>query len=369
MLREYWYCLSFHRLCYSIPGSASLFFLDSESISRTFPAGRYGPLPIPPRCDTIDPRRGLEVALLYPDQPSASEPVPAAEPAPGQKRKPTIPELQAARASGRRLTMVTAYDFAFARLVDQSPIDMILVGDSAAMTVLGHESTPPVTMVEMLTLAKAVSRGAPHTFLVGDMPFMSYEATPAQAVRNAGRYLQEAAMDAVKLEGGRRIARTVAALAAAGIPVMGHVGLTPQSAAQLGGYRVQGRDQAAAETLVDDALALQEAGVFALVVEAVPAPVAAMLTGALRVPTIGIGAGPDCTGQVLVLHDLLGLFEGFRPRFVKQYADLASQTRAALAAYAAEVAAGDFPGKAHSYGMPADEVAALRRRLGPPEEK
>lgn len=282
---------------------------------------------------------------------------------PQRRTKLTVPDIIARRRAGRRLVMVTAYDFAFARLIEDAAIDIILVGDSGAMTTLGYETTLPVTMEEMLVMARAVTRGAPLTFRVGDMPFMSYEVSPERALDNAGRMLKEAGMDAVKLEGGRRMAPTVAALTAANIPVMGHIGLTPQSLAQLGGFRVQGKDLDSAEALVRDALALQEAGAFAIVVEAVPAAVAAMITEALDVPTLGIGAGPDCTGQVLVLHDLLGLFERFRPRFVKQYADLGGAARAALAQYADEVTSGGFPGPEHSYGPGHVDAAALRERL------
>ncbi|MDR7542732.1 MAG: 3-methyl-2-oxobutanoate hydroxymethyltransferase [Armatimonadota bacterium] len=279
------------------------------------------------------------------------------------KKKPTILDLLERKRSGRKITMVTAYDYAFATLVDAVDIDMILVGDSGAMTTLGYETTVPVSMDEMLTMARAVARGARHTFLVGDMPFLSYEVSADRAVENAGRFLKEAGMDAVKLEGGRRSAATVGAIVRAGIPVMGHIGLTPQSISQLGGFRVQGRDVDSARALVEDALALQEAGVFSIVLEAVPAALGRMITEAIRVPTIGIGAGPDCDGQVLVLHDLLGLFERFVPKFVKRYAALGAAAQEALGRFATEVRDGSFPAPEHCYTMKAEDAAALREAL------
>lgn len=279
------------------------------------------------------------------------------------KKKPTVVDLQQAKYSGRKITMVTAYDYAFASIVDAVDIDIILVGDSGAMTTLGYETTVPVSMEEMLIMARAVSRGAKNTFLIGDMPFLSHEVSVEKAVENAGRFLKEAGMDAVKLEGGRRMAQVVQAIVRAGIPVMGHIGLTPQSLSQLGGFRVQGKDVESARALVEDALALQEAGAFAVLVEAVPAPVGQMITEALRVPTIGIGAGPHCDGQVLVLHDLLGLFERFVPKFVKRYADLGGAARDALARFAREVREGVFPAPEHCYGMKPEQAAELRDHL------
>ncbi len=277
--------------------------------------------------------------------------------------KVTVPHVMAARREGRRITMVTAYDYSFAAVVDKSDIDIILVGDSGGMTLLGHQNTLPVTMDEMLLMSRAVARGCRHCLLVGDMPFGSYEAGPQPAVANAMRFLKEAAMDAVKLEGGVRMAATVRAIADANIPVMGHIGLTPQSIAKLGSFQVQGRSAAAAAALMEDALALEEAGVFSLVLEAIPAEVAAMITERVTVPTIGIGAGPGCDGQVLVLHDLLGLFQRFVPKFVKRYADLATEARRALDAYAAEVRSGEFPDREHSYHLPAGEERRVRARL------
>ncbi|MEW5761873.1 MAG: 3-methyl-2-oxobutanoate hydroxymethyltransferase [Bacillota bacterium] len=271
----------------------------------------------------------------------------------------TTASFRQAKREGRRLTVLTAYDFPLARLVDAAGIDAILVGDSVGNAVLGYENTLPVTMEEMLHHVKAVARGAKRAMVVADMPFLSYQVSREEALRNAGRFLKEGGAQAVKLEGGQEVADTVAALVAAGIPVMGHIGLTPQAVHQLGGYRVQGKDLAAAQKLVGDARALAAAGAFAVVLECVPAPLARHITERVEVPTIGIGAGPDCDGQVLVIHDLLGLHEGPVPRFVKQYATLHAQIAAALARYREEVLQGTFPGEAHSYGMPAEVLAEI----------
>ena len=270
-------------------------------------------------------------------------------------QKISILDLQQKKVQGRPITMLTAYDYPGALLVDQAGIDMILVGDSLAMTVLGHTSTVPVTMDEMLHHCKAVARGASRAFLVGDMPFLSYQVDRVEAIRNAGRFIKEAGMDAVKLEGGSEVADTVRAIANAGIAVMGHLGLTPQSVAKLGGYKVQAKSAQAARRLLADALALQEAGCFALVLEAVPAQLAGLVSQKLAIPTIGIGAGPDCDGQVLVFHDILGLFDRFTPKFVKQYANLRQPILDALHAYRAEVESHAFPDAAHSFTMDQDE--------------
>ncbi len=237
-------------------------------------------------------------------------------------RKINILDLQNKKSSDRPITMLTAYDYPSASLVDAAGIDMILVGDSLGMVVLGYDSTVPVTMEEMLHHCKAVARGAQNAFLVGDMPFMSYQTSVREAVHNAGRFLKEAAMDSIKLEGGLEMVPTIEAIAAAGIPVMGHIGLTPQSQSKLGGYRVQGKTALAAKKLLDDALALQDAGCFSIVLEAVPAIVARAISQRVNIPTIGIGAGAGCDGQVLVFHDVLGLYDRLQPRFVKQYAML-----------------------------------------------
>ncbi len=255
----------------------------------------------------------------------------------------------------KKISMVTAYDYPTALLADEAGIDMLLVGDSLAMVVLGHENTVSVTMEEMLHHAKAVRRGAKNAVLVGDLPFGSYQTGPEEAIRNAVRFLKEAGMDAVKLEGGQNMAATVRAIVNAGIPVMGHIGLTPQYTSQLGGFKVQGRDATSAQRLIEDARALEEAGCFAIVLEAIPDRLAAIITRSLHIPTIGIGAGPDCDGQVLVIHDLLGLYDRFTPRFVKKYAHAAALFTEALSDYKAEVEAGIFPGPEHSFTIK-DEV-------------
>jgi 3-methyl-2-oxobutanoate hydroxymethyltransferase len=236
---------------------------------------------------------------------------------------------------------------------------MILVGDSLGMVVLGYDSTVPVSMEEMIHHCKAVARGAKHAFLVGDMPFMSYQAEKSDAVRNAGRFLKEAGMDSVKLEGGQEIVPTIEAILAAGIPVMGHIGLTPQSQSKLGGYRVQGRTAASALKLLEDALALEAAGCFSLVLEAVPATVAQVISRRLHIPTIGIGAGAACDGQVLVFHDLLGLYDRLQPRFVKEYASLRQTIIDAFTAYSQDVRSSQFPAEEHTYAMKAEEEAAF----------
>ncbi len=252
--------------------------------------------------------------------------------------------------------MLTAYDYSSALLVDEAGIDIILVGDSLGMVMMGLESTVPVTMEAMLHHCQAVGRGAKRAFLVGDMPFLSYQVDIPDAVRNAGRFLKEAGMDSVKLEGGREMADTVRAIVNAGIPVMGHLGLTPQSVSKLGGYRVQGRTAAAAQNLLQDAVALEEAGCYAIVLEAVPAPVAEAVSQRLSVPTIGIGAGLGCDGQVLVYHDMLGLFDRFRPKFVKEYANLRQIILAGLTEFREDVLARRFPGDEHTYSMNDEEL-------------
>jgi 3-methyl-2-oxobutanoate hydroxymethyltransferase len=262
-----------------------------------------------------------------------------------------------------KIVMVTAYDAPGARLADAAGVDLILVGDTAAMVVLGHDSTVPVTMDEMLFLTKSVTRAARRPLVIGDMPFGSYQVSDEDALVNAIRFVKEAGADVVKLEGAGPMLSRARTIVEAGIPVMGHLGLTPQSATALGGFKAQGRTAEKARRLYDDALALEAAGCFALVLEAVPAPVAARITEALSIPTIGIGAGAETDGQVLVYHDMLGLYEGRSPRFVKQYADLASETRRALEAYVADVRARTFPEERHTYSMPAEELAAFEEGL------
>ncbi len=266
-------------------------------------------------------------------------------------KKVSILDLHQKKMDKKPITMLTAYDYPGATLVDEAGVDLILVGDSLAMTVLGHPNTVSVTMEEMLHHSRAVSRGANRAFLVGDMPFMSYQADCREAVRNAGRFLKEAGMDAIKLEGGREVIRCVQAITQAGIPVMGHIGLTPQTATKLGGFKVQGKTAEAAEQLLNDALALQEAGCFSIVLEAVPAPVAEMVSQHLDIPTIGIGAGAGCDGQVLVFHDVLGLFDKFVPKFVKQYANIRETILDAFKQYVADVENRSFPEDVHSFKM------------------
>ncbi len=279
------------------------------------------------------------------------------------RKKVTILDLEAKKRNGEPITMLTAYDYTGAMLVDAAGIDTILVGDSLGMVIMGLDSTVPVTMEEMLHHCRAVARGAKYAHLVGDLPFMSYQVDVAEAVRNAGRLLKEGNVESVKLEGGREMVETVRAIVAAGIPVMGHIGLTPQSVSKLGGFKAQGRTAAAARQLVDDALALEEAGCYAIVLEAVPAPVAAAVTERLRIPTIGIGAGPDCDGQVLVFHDVLGLYDKVQPKFVKQYATLGSAFIEAFATYRDDVAEGRFPAQEHSFSMSAAELEAFQESL------
>lgn len=282
-------------------------------------------------------------------------------PAPG---KVTVTTLRQKHERREPITMVTAYDFPTARIADEAGLDAILVGDSLAMVVLGQPDTLSVTMDEMLHHARAVRRGASRALLIGDMPFMSYQADEAEALRNAGRFLKEAGMEAVKLEGGRSVAPAVRRIVRAGIPVQGHVGLTPQSVNALGGWKVQGRTAAAARSLLEDALALEDAGCFSVVLESVPDRVAAHITERLTIPTVGIGAGPGTSGQVLVLHDLLGLFDRFTPRFVKRYAELGEAARQALAAFRADVQSGAFPGAEHSYSIDDEEWRAFLESIG-----
>jgi 3-methyl-2-oxobutanoate hydroxymethyltransferase len=264
---------------------------------------------------------------------------------------------------GEPIVMVTAYDYPSGRIADAAGIDVVLVGDSAAMTVLGNDSTVPATMDEMLMLTRAAARGAERPLVVADMPFGSFQVSDEDAVRNGIRFVKEAGTDAVKLEGAGPTLSRVLALVGAGIPVMGHVGLTPQSATMLGGFRAQGRTAEKARALLQDTQALEAAGCFAIVLEAVPAQVALRITQSLNVPTIGIGSGRGCDGQVLVFHDLLGLYDGKAPRFVKRYADLAADTRSALERYAADVRSGAFPRDEHTYSIPEDELAAFEEIL------
>jgi 3-methyl-2-oxobutanoate hydroxymethyltransferase len=273
-----------------------------------------------------------------------------------------LPELLAMKRRGDKIVMVTAYDAPGARFAEDAGIDIVLVGDTAAMVVLGHESTTvPVTVDEMLFLTRTVARQVRRPLVVGDLPFGSYQVSDEDAVRTAIRFVKEGGADIIKLEGAGPMVSRVRSIVEAGMPVMGHIGLTPQSATVLGGFKTQGRTADAARRLVVDAHALEDAGCCSLVLEAVPAPVAARITAELSIPTIGIGAGPDCDGQVLVYHDLLGLTEGHLPRFVKRYANLSREIRDALETYASEVRSGAFPGDEHAYAMPKDELAAFEQ--------
>ena len=262
--------------------------------------------------------------------------------------KPTVLELR--RKKGARLAMLTAYDYPGARLVAEAGVDLILVGDSLGMVVLGYDSTLPVTVDDMVHHTRAARRGAPEAFLIADLPFLSY-GTPEQALTNAARLMKEAGADSLKLEGGEEVRPIVEALVRAGVPVLGHVGLTPQTASALGGYKLQGKDEADARRIVDAALSLEESGCWGVVLELVPAPLARLITERIAIPTIGIGAGPHCDGQVLVFHDVVGMFSGFTPTFVKRYAEAGSAIREAMARYAAEVRDGSFPGEGKSFGM------------------
>ncbi|MBL7213097.1 MAG: 3-methyl-2-oxobutanoate hydroxymethyltransferase [Desulfobacteraceae bacterium] len=275
------------------------------------------------------------------------------------EKKITISGLQEKKDKGEKITMMTAYDYPTASLVEQAGIDTILVGDSLGMVVLGYDSTVPVTMDEMLHHSKTVTRGAKNTFVIGDMPFMSYQVSVEKAVENAGRFMKEAGCDSVKLEGGSEVCHVVKAIVDAGIPVCAHIGLTPQTATKLSGFRVQGKDAKSARELVQAAKDLEEAGIFMVVMECIPDLVAAKITKELNVPTIGIGAGKDCDGQVLVYHDVVGLFERFTPKFVKQFVNLSPQIREALIQYKEEVEKGTFPGPEHIFAMKEEEAEKL----------
>jgi 3-methyl-2-oxobutanoate hydroxymethyltransferase len=264
------------------------------------------------------------------------------------RKKITIPEILQMKQEGRRITVLTAYDYPFARLVDQGGVDIILVGDSAGVVFAGHDTTLPVTMDEMLYHVKAVRRAAPKALVVADMPFMSCQTGTEDACRNCGRMIKEGGAEAVKIEGGMNMAHVIRAVTSMDIPVMGHVGLTPQSFHRMGGYKVQGRKDQAVR-IMDDALAVQAAGAFAVVLEGIPARLAADISAELSIPTIGIGAGPECSGQVLVIHDILGLCEKYSPKFVKRYAEMGPLVSEAVRQYVSEVRQGEFPDEAHSF--------------------
>jgi 3-methyl-2-oxobutanoate hydroxymethyltransferase len=277
-----------------------------------------------------------------------------------ERKKITPVDIQAMKKAGKKITMLTAYDYPLALLEDRAGMDIILVGDSLAMTVLGYENTLPVTMDEMIHHTRAVARGARSALILGDMPFMSYNTSEREAILNAGRFMKEGRADAVKLEGGAAVKDTVKAIVRAGIPVMGHIGLTPQTISMLGGFKVQGKDAQGAQKIIDDALLLEEAGAFAVLLEAVPAPIAKRVTERLTVPTIGIGAGVDCDGQVLVVHDMLGLFDRFTPKFVKKYVNLSEVILKAFEAYREDVITGTFPTDQHSFHIDEKELGKIK---------
>jgi len=273
--------------------------------------------------------------------------------------KLTIPDLLTMAEQGTPLSMITCYDYPSARIVDEAGVDIVLVGDSVAMTVLGYPNTLPATMDMMLIFAAAVARGCERAFVLGDMPYMTYQASVSEAIHNAGRFMAEAGVDGVKLEGGRTMVKAVRGIVNAGIPVMGHLGLTPQSASLIGGYKVQGRSADVAVALLDDALALEDAGVFSILLELVPARVAEVITDKLSVPTISIGSGEGCTGHCQIYHDAIGMFEAFTPRHAKRYAEVSATLREALARFNREIKDGTYPGPEHSFKIPADELRAF----------
>jgi 3-methyl-2-oxobutanoate hydroxymethyltransferase len=289
---------------------------------------------------------------------------PALKAASSERKKVTTATLRQKKELGAPISMLTAYDYPTALAEDKAGIDVILVGDSLAMVVLGYQNTLPVTMDEMLHHCRAVARGARYALLIGDMPFMSFQISTEEAVRNAGRFLQQGGMEAVKLEGGRERLEAVRAITGAGIPVMGHLGLTPQSVNQLGGFRPQGKTAVAARRLLEDAMLLEEAGCFSLVLESVPARLAHVVTSRLSIPTIGIGAGIECDGQVLVTHDLLGLFDRFTPKFVKKYADFHGDMQRAFTEFIDDVQGRAFPTAGHSVEMDESEWQQFAREIG-----
>ncbi len=277
--------------------------------------------------------------------------------------KVTVLDVQQAKEEGRKLVMLTAYDYPLGLLAAEAGVDIVLVGDSLGMVVLGMEGTVEVTLEHMIHHIKAVVRGCKGPMIVGDMPFMSYNISVPEAVRNAGRLVKEGGCEVVKLEGGVDFAPTIQAIVKAGIPVMGHIGLTPQTASALGGFKIQGKDASAAKQIIDDAKAIEDAGVFSIILEAVPAPLGKLISEAVRVPVIGIGAGADVDGQVLVVHDVVGLFDRFVPKFVKQYANVKKVMLEALIDYKQEVAEAKFPGPEHSFKMPDEALVQLKKMI------
>ena len=278
--------------------------------------------------------------------------------------KVTVPDVRNAKKERRQLVMVTAYDYPFGLMADEAGVDIVLVGDSLGMVVMGLDGTVEVTMENMIHHIRAVVRGCKSPLVVGDMPFMSYNTSVRDAIINAGRLMKDGGCDVVKLEGGVDFAPTVAAIVKAGIPVQGHIGLTPQTASALGGFKMQGKDAEAARSIIDDARALEDAGVFSMILEAVPAPLGKLVAEAVAVPVIGIGAGADVDGQVLVTHDMVGLFDKFVPKFVKQYTKIRPIILEALAQYKKEVRGKSFPAPEHSFKMPAETLEQLKKSIG-----
>jgi 3-methyl-2-oxobutanoate hydroxymethyltransferase len=273
----------------------------------------------------------------------------------GERRKVSVATMKQMKAKGEKIVMVTSYDYPSAAIADEVGIDSILVGDSYGMVVLGYDTTIPVTMDELLPVCRAVRRGAHHPLLIGDLPFMSFQVSAEEAVRNAGRFVKEGGMEAVKVEGGREESRTVSAIAQAGIPVLGHIGVTPQTATLQGGYKIRGKDADSAARLVEDAVALEKAGAFGIVLEMVTEEAARMITERISIPTIGIGSGRFCDGQVLVLHDIIGLYPKFKPKFAKAYADIAGVIKESLGKYTLEVRTGQFPEEQNVFRMEDDQ--------------
>ncbi len=276
-----------------------------------------------------------------------------------ERKKIGIPYLYMKKAQGEKVSWLTAYDYPTALYEDQAGIEMIMAGDSGMMALLGHKTTLPATMDQMLWMTQAVTRAVKYAFVIGDMPYMSYQISKEEAIRNAGRFMAEGSTDCIKLEGGAIMADTISAIVKAGVPVMGHIGMTPQSAALMGGYKSQGRDAAAARRIIEDAKILEEAGAFSILVEAIPAKVAGLVVKAVKIPIYSIGAGPECDGQVLIVHDLLGLFELFKPKFVRRYAQLGKEMVEAFTRYKEDIKSGSFPGPDECYNIPEEEFQRL----------
>jgi 3-methyl-2-oxobutanoate hydroxymethyltransferase len=281
----------------------------------------------------------------------------------GERTKVTVPQLQQMKTDGQKITMITAYDYPTGVWAERAAIDILLVGDSMAMTVLGYPNTLPATMSELIAHSQAVTRGNSNSFVLGDMPYMSYQPSVEMAVQNAGRFMSEGRCDGIKLEGGATMVERVEAIVNAGIPVMGHLGLTPQSMSMLGGFKAQGKDALVAKSIIDDAMLLEEAGAFAILLEAVPSKVSKMVAQRAEIPIIGIGAGPDCDGQVLIFHDMFGLYPAFTPKFAKQYADLGKQIVEGLQRYADDVRSGAFPEPKHCFNISDQQYSDLMAML------